>query len=39
MVDWKYLLYAQFPAFFLLAVFFLVSYLRVRKTSAVKSSA
>lgn len=37
MVDWKYLLYAQFPAFFLLAVFFLVSYLRVRKTSAVKS--
>ncbi len=37
MVDWKYFLFAQFPAFFLLAVFFLVSYLRVRKTSAVKS--
>lgn len=37
MVDWKYFLFAQFPAFFLLAVFFLISYLRVRQTSAVKS--
>lgn len=37
MVDWKYLLFAQYPAFFLLAVFFLVSYLRVRASSAVKS--
>lgn len=36
-MTWKYLLYAQFPAFFLLAIFFLFSYLRVRKASAVKS--
>ena len=37
MVDWKYLLYAQFPAFLLLSIFFLISFLRVRKSSAVKS--
>lgn len=36
-VDWKYFLFAQYPAFMLLALFFLVSYLRVRKASAVKS--
>lgn len=36
-VDWKYFLLAQYPAFMLLALFFLVSYLRVRKSSAVKS--
>ena len=35
--DWKYFLLAQYPAFLLLALFFLVSYLRVRKASAVKS--
>lgn len=37
MVDWKYLLLAQYPAFMLLALFFLIGYLRVRKASAVKS--
>ena len=37
MVDWKYMLLAQYPACFLLAVYFLVKYMRVRKTSAVKS--
>ena len=37
MVDWKYLLLAQFPAFLLLALLFLVAYLRARKSSAVKS--
>lgn len=37
LVDWKYLLLAQYPAFMLLALFFLISYLRVRKASAVKS--
>ena len=37
LVDWKYLLFAQYPAFLLLALFFLISYLRVRKSSAVKS--
>ncbi len=36
-MTWKYLLYAQFPAFFLLSLFFLFSYVRVRKASAVKS--
>ena len=36
-MTWKYLLYAQYPAFFLLALFFLISYMRVRKSSAVKS--
>ncbi len=38
MVDWKYLLYAQYPAFLLLAILFLVSFLRVRKSSLVKST-
>lgn len=37
MVDWKYLLFAQYPACLILAVFFLVKYTRVRKASAVKS--
>ncbi len=36
-MTWKYLIYAQFPAFLLLAVFFLICYVRVRQTSAVKS--
>ncbi len=36
-MTWKYLLYAQYPACLLLALFFLLSYLRVRKASAVKS--
>ncbi|MBE6909482.1 MAG: hypothetical protein E7474_07920 [Ruminococcaceae bacterium] len=36
-MTWKYLLFAQFPAFALLSVLFLVNYLRVRKSSAVKS--
>lgn len=37
MVDWDYLLFAQYPAFLLLSVLFLLCYLRVRKTSALKS--
>lgn len=37
MVDWKYMLLAQYPAFLILAVYFLAKYARVRKTSAVKS--
>ena len=37
MVNWKYLLLAQYPAMALLAVLFLVNYLLVRKRSAVKS--
>lgn len=37
LVDWKYLLFAQYPAFMLLALFFLIGYLRARKSSAVKS--
>ncbi len=37
MVDWKYLLLAQYPAFLLLSVLFLFNYLRVRARSAVKS--
>lgn len=37
MVDWKYLLLAQYPAFLLLSLLFLVNYLLVRKSSAVKS--
>lgn len=37
MVNWKYLLLAQYPALALLAVLFLVNYLLVRKRSAVKS--
>ena len=36
-MTWKYLLFAQYPACFLLAIFFIVCYLRVRKSSAVKS--
>ena len=36
-IDWKYLLFAQYPAILLLALFFLFNYLRVRKASAVKS--
>ncbi|MBQ9460048.1 MAG: hypothetical protein IJU66_08975 [Oscillospiraceae bacterium] len=36
-MTWKYLLYAQYPAFFLLALFFLLNYGLVRKSSAVKS--
>lgn len=37
MVDWKYLLLAQYPACLLLAALFLINYLRVRTRSAVKS--
>lgn len=37
MVDWKYMLLAQYPAVLILAVYFLVKYTFVRKTSAVKS--
>jgi len=37
MVNWKYLLLAQYPAFFILAVLFLIGYLLARKSSAVKS--
>ena len=37
MVNWKYLLLAQYPALALLALLFLVNYLLVRKRSAVKS--
>lgn len=37
MVDWKYLLFAQYPAFYLLAFLFLINYLFVRRSSAVKS--
>ena len=37
MVDWKYLLFAQYPAFLLLSILFLINYLLVRKSSAVKS--
>ena len=37
MVDWKYLLLAQYPALALLALLFLTNYLLVRKRSAVKS--
>ncbi|MBO4913810.1 MAG: hypothetical protein J5449_01260 [Oscillospiraceae bacterium] len=36
-ITWKYLLYAQYPACFLLAVYFFINYLRARKNSAVKS--
>jgi hypothetical protein len=36
-MTWRYLLYAQYPACLLLAVLFLLSYLTVRKSSAVKS--
>lgn len=37
MFDLRMALFAQFPAFFLLAVIFLINYLTVRKRSAVKS--
>lgn len=37
MLNLRFALFAQFPAFFLLAVIFLVNYLTVRKRSAVKS--
>ncbi len=37
MVNWKFLLMAQYPAFLLLAVLFLIGYLRARKNSAIKS--
>ena len=37
MVDWKYMLLAQYPAVLILAVYFLVKYTFVRKISAVKS--
>lgn len=37
MLNLRFALLAQFPAFFLLAVIFLVNYLTVRKRSAVKS--
>ena len=37
MVSWKFLLFAQYPAFFLLAIYFLVRYLLVRKSSAIMS--
>lgn len=37
MLDLRFALFAQYPAFFLLAVLFLINYLIVRKRSAVKS--
>lgn len=37
MVDWKFLLLAQFPAFLLMSILFLIGYLRARKNSAVRS--
>lgn len=37
MINWKYMLFAQYPAIFLLTLFCLVSYLRVRKLSAIRS--
>ena len=36
-MDLKQMLFAQFPAFFLLSILFLIAHLRVRKHSAVKS--
>lgn len=36
-MDLKQMLLAQFPAFFLLSILFLIAHLRVRKRSAVKS--
>ena len=36
-MDIREILFAQFPAFFLLSVLFLIAHLRVRKRSAVKS--
>ena len=37
MLNLRFALFAQYPAFFLLAVLFLINYLIVRKRSAVKS--
>ena len=37
MLELRFVLLAQYPAFFLLAVLFLINYLIVRKRSAVKS--
>lgn len=37
MLEPRFVLFAQYPAFFLLAVLFLINYLTVRKRSAVKS--
>ena len=37
MLDLRFALFAQYPAFFLLSVLFLINYLIVRKRSAVKS--
>lgn len=36
-MNFRTILFSQYPAFFLLAVLFLISYLRVRKSSAVRS--
>ena len=36
-MDLREILFAQFPAFFLLSLLFLIAHLRVRKHSAVKS--
>ena len=36
-MDLREILFAQFPAFFLLSILFLAAHLRVRKRSAVKS--
>ena len=36
-MDLREILFAQFPAFFLLSILFLIAHLRVRKRSAVKS--
>ena len=36
-MDLREILFAQFPAFFLLSLLFLAAHLRVRKHSAVKS--
>ena len=36
-MNFRTILFSQYPAFFLLAVLFLIAHLRVRKTSAVKS--
>ncbi|MBE7004019.1 MAG: hypothetical protein E7425_07010 [Ruminococcaceae bacterium] len=36
-MTWRYLLYAQFPAFFLLALLFFTNYMLARKGPAVKS--
>lgn len=37
MVDWTYLLLAQYPLFLLLSLYFLLRYMLVRKSSAVRS--